>query len=251
MKTSYHTSPSGHKIAYQHVGGNGPGIFFLPGFHSDMRSTKAQALFAHCVEHNIPFTSLDYFAHGESEGDFLEFTISKALDDIRTILDLVAAGPHILVGSSMGGWLMMLTAIHASEHVAGLVGIASAPDFTERLMFEHFTPDDHETFRSEGVVYVPSEYSLQGYPITEALITDGRIHMLLEDAIRIEKPVHLIHGQCDADVPWQFSLGAAEKMLGNEVVVTLIKDGEHRLSRPEDLRILLDAVDRMRDLTNR
>lgn len=251
MKTSYHTSPSGHKIAYLHVGGDAPGVFFLPGFHSDMRSTKAQALMAHCMEQNIAFTTLDYFAHGESEGDFLEFTLSKALDDIREIITHVAHGPQIVVGSSMGGWLMMLTAIHHPEHVAGLVGIASAPDFTERLMYEQFSPEEHETFRNDGVLYVPSEYSLEGYPITDALITDGRTHMLLDDAIRIEKPVHLIHGQLDVDVPWQFSLKAAEKMLGSEVVITLIKDGEHRLSRPDDLATIIAAVNRMRDLTNR
>lgn len=225
-------------------------MFFLPGFRSDMLATKAQALQDHCIAKGIAYTSLDYFAHGQSEGDFSEFTLSHALRDVLTILEHVTKGPQIVIGSSMGGWLMMLTAMHHAERVSGLIGIAPAPDFTERLMFERFTDAQHEAFRNEGVIYVPSEYSVEEYPITDRFIKDGRGHMILDDMIRIEKPVHLIHGQADNDVPWQFSLKAAEKMLGGEVVISLIKDGDHRLSRPQDIAFLLEALDRMRSLTN-
>lgn len=250
LQTQFHQSLNGHQIAYIHHSGSKPGVLFLPGFRSDMRGSKAEAVAHYCLAHDVEFASLDYIAHGESGGVFDNFTISKALDDVSDIITYVLKHSAVIIGSSMGGWLMLLAALRHPERVSGLIGIAAAPDFTERLMFEKFNPEQHRALREEGVVYEPSEYSHEDYPITQALIEDGRKHLLLDDTIRLNMPAHFIHGQCDTDVPWQFSLIAAEKMLSNEVAITLIKDGEHRLSRPQDIQCLLGATEQMLRLTN-
>jgi len=250
MKTKFYTSARGYKIAYRHYEGAAAGVLFLPGFRSDMDGIKATALAEYCCAHHLSYTAIDYFAHGETEGDFLEFTISHALSDVLEIIDYKITAPIILVGSSMGGWLALLAALARPEKIAGLIGIAAAPDFTEKLMFERFTDDQRSTLVRDGVLYVPSEYSLDQYPITEKLIRDGRQHLLLSDAIPLEMPLHLIHGQADADVPWHFSLEIAEKILSKNVCVTLIKEGDHRLSRPQDILLLIKSIEKMCSLTN-
>lgn len=239
----------GTNIAYRKQQGEGAGVVFLSGFKSDMEGTKAEALAAFCTEKNIPFTRFDYFAHGQTGGDFLHFSISHALDDTLDILDNIATGPQILVGSSMGGWLMLLAALQRREQVRGLIGIAAAPDFTEELMFAQFSPEMRATLEEDGVVYVPSDYGYEDYPITKLLIEDGRAHLLLDDSIPLEMPIALLHGQRDADVPWEFALRITQCTTGEQVSVHLVKDGDHRLSRPEDISLLIHTLMHMRGLT--
>jgi pimeloyl-ACP methyl ester carboxylesterase len=179
----------------------------------------------------------DYFAHGQSSGDFAEATISRWRDDAIAVIDSLTEGPQILVGSSMGGWIMVLAALARPHRVAALVGIAAAPDFTETLMWEPMAPPERERLLAEGFIEVPSQY---GAPlrITRALIEDGRQHLLLRGPIPLRIPVRLLQGQCDDDVPWETALRLAERIDGEDVRVTLVKDGDHRLSRPQDLALL-------------
>ena len=244
------TSSHGTKLAYSHQKGEGPGIIFLPGFKSDMEGSKAEALAEHCAQEGIQFTRFDYFAHGKSEGDFLDYTMSHALADTLSILDEVAAGTQILVGSSMGGWVMLLAALARKERVGGIIGIAPAPDFTERLMYAEFTPEMREELEREGVVYVPSDYGYDDYAITQKLIEDGRQHLLMDHPIPLEIPVALLHGQKDEDVPWELSMEIAQRINSPQVKLQLVKDGDHRLSRPEDIVMLIQTTKLIRDLTS-
>lgn len=245
MQPLFYTPESGQRIAYRQQHGTGAtGVTFIHGFRSDMASTKATAMAEWCTAKNIPFTALDCFAHGQSDGDFMDYTIGKGLESVLHILDEVAQGPQILVGSSMGGWLALLAARERKGQVKGLVGIAAAPDFTEDIWLREMQPEHRATVESEGVLWVPSDYG-SDYPITHQFILDGRNHLLLTDVIGLEIPIHLIQGQQDADVPWETALKIADRVISDEVVVTLIKDGEHRLSRPQDLAILFQAVESM------
>lgn len=242
MQPLFYTPESGIRIAYRQQHGAGAvGITFIHGFRSDMASTKATAMAEWCAEQNIPFTALDCFAHGQSEGDFMDYTIGRGLESVLHILDEVAQGPQILVGSSMGGWLALLAARERKGQVKGLVGIAAAPDFTEDIWLREMKPEHRVTVESEGVLWVPSDYG-SDYPITHQFILDGREHLLLNDVIGLEIPMHLIQGQLDADVPWETALKIAQQVVGDEVTVTLVKDGEHRLSRPQDLALIFDAT---------
>lgn len=245
MQPLFYTPKSGQRIAYRQQYGSGErGITFIHGFRSDMESTKATAMAEWCAEHAVAFTALDCFAHGQSDGDFMDYTIGRGLESVLHILDEVARGPQILVGSSMGGWLALLAARERKGQVQGLVGIAAAPDFTEDIWLREMKPEHRATVESEGVLWVPSDYGAD-YPITHQLILDGRNHLLLNDVIGLETPIHLIQGQQDADVPWQTALKIADRVIGDEVAVTLVKDGEHRLSRPQDLALIFEAVQRL------
>ena len=245
MKPLYYTPTNGQRLAYRQLAGKGPlGVTFIHGFRSDMQSTKATALAEWCAARDIPFTAFDCFAHGQSEGDFMEYTISRGLESTLEMLDHVARGDQILVGSSMGGWLALLAARERRGQVRGMVGIAAAPDFTEDMWLRHMTPEHRATVESEGVLWVPSDYG-SDYPITHRLILDGRNHLLLDDVIGLDIPIHLIQGQQDADVPWETALRIAKAVTSDEVTLHLVKDGEHRLSRPQDLALLFHAVERL------
>ena len=245
MQPLFYTPDSGIRVAYRQQHGAGElGVTFLHGFRSDMGSTKATAMAEWCADKNIPFTALDCFAHGQSEGDFMEYTIGRGLESVLHILDQVARGPQILVGSSMGGWLAFLAARERKGQVKGVVGIAAAPDFTEEIWVREMNPEQRATVENEGVLWVPSDYG-SDYPITHHFILEGRNHLLLDDVIGLEVPIHLIQGQRDAEVPWQTAIKIAERVVGDDVTVSLVKDGEHRLSRPQDLALLFDAVERM------
>lgn len=246
MSRSYHITALGHRIAYQHQPGESPGVMFCCGFRSDMESTKATELANWCATQGIAFTRFDYFGHGKSEGDFKEFTIGTAIADTLEVLDHIAVGDQILVGSSMGGWAALHAALERKSQVRGVVGVAAAPDFTERLMFPRMTPEQRQTLEEEGQIWAHSDYFNNDYPITRHLIHEARAHLMLEDVIALSIPIHLLHGQEDADVPWETALHIAERVLSEEVVVTLIKDGDHRLNRPNDLAQLISAVERMR-----
>ena len=189
----------GATIAYHALPGKGPGVVFLTGFMSDMTGSKALALEAHCRATGRAFVRFDYLGHGASSGRFEEGTIGRWADDAVTVLDRLTEGPQVLVGSSMGGWIMLLAALQRKVRVAGLLGLAPAPDFTEDLLWARFTPEQQDTLMREGALSVPNCYSDTPYTIARALVEEGRNHLLLGDTIDLRCPVRLIHGQRDED----------------------------------------------------
>jgi pimeloyl-ACP methyl ester carboxylesterase len=232
---------NGLSIAWQRIEGSGPTVVFLPGFRSDMTGDKATALADLCAQRGHAMLRFDYTGHGASDGDFLDGTIGAWAADALAAIDELTTGPLILVGSSMGGWIGLLTAIARPERIAGFVGIAAAPDFTQRLMWDAMTPDEQATLTRDGVLHVPSQYG-DPTPITLRLIEDGAHRHVLTGQIPLTCPVRLLHGQADPDVPWQFALTIAEQVGSQDVRVILIKDGDHRLSRPADLALLCATV---------
>lgn len=227
--------------------GAGPTVFWLGGFRSDMRATKAEALDRWAAGAGRAYVRFDYSGHGESSGAFEDGTISRWLEETVGVIEAFATGPFVLVGSSMGGWLALLAAREllrnaAGRRPSGLVLIAPAVDFTERLMWERFPPDIQRTILETGVHLRPSAYSPEPYPITRSLIEDGRGHLLLGETIAVGCPVHILQGMRDPDVPWRHALELVEHLPGDSVSTTLIKDGDHRLSREEDLERLIAAI---------
>jgi pimeloyl-ACP methyl ester carboxylesterase len=231
----------GTDLAWAHQHGRGPTVVFLPGFRSDMTGDKATALAAFCVERGSAMLRFDYSGHGASTGDFLNGTIGTWSADALAAIDALTTGKLILVGSSMGGWIALLTAIARPDRIAALVGIAAAPDFTQRLMWESMAPPERATLQRDGVLYVPSQYG-DPTPITRTLIEDGANHLVLTGHIPIRCPIRLLHGQADPDVPWELSLRIAEQADTPDVRIVLVKDGDHRLSRPADLALLRQTV---------
>jgi pimeloyl-ACP methyl ester carboxylesterase len=202
-----------------------------------MTGDKATMLAAFCAERGQAMLRFDYSGHGVSGGRFEDGTVSRWRDDTLAAIDQLAPGRIILVGSSMGGWIALLAALARPERMAALVGIAAAPDFTETLMWEAMTFEERGILMRKGVLHVPSQYG-EPYPVTRALIENGRAHLLLEKPIPLACPVRLLHGQRDPDVPWELSLRIAEQVASDDVQVVVVKDGDHRLSRPEDLALL-------------
>jgi len=232
------TRDDGATIAYHRRAGHAPGVMFLGGFMSDMSGTKATALDAWCAARGQAFLRFDYFGHGKSSGEFAEATVGRWRDDALAVFDRLTEGPQVLVGSSLGGWIMLLLALARPARVKALVGIASAPDATEDLMWKEFPEEIRLLIEREGSARIPSNYSDQGYLITWKLIEEGRRHLLMREKIAVECPVRLVHGLLDEDVPWRRSLDLAGKLAGPDVQVTLIKDGDHRLSRDQDLALI-------------
>jgi pimeloyl-ACP methyl ester carboxylesterase len=231
----------GTELSWVRLEGQGPTVVFLPGFRSDMTGDKATALAAFCAERGVGMLRFDYSGHGASGGDFLDGTIGAWAADALTAIDRLTTGPLILVGSSMGGWIALLTALARPERLAGLVGIAAAPDFTQLLMWDAMMPAERATLERDGVLYVPSQYG-DPTPITLRLIRDGAEHLVLGGRMAIGCPVRLLHGQADPDVPWHMALRIAEQVETPDVQVVLVKDGDHRLSRPSDLALLRQTL---------
>jgi pimeloyl-ACP methyl ester carboxylesterase len=236
------------RIAVLVRAGNAPTVFWLGGFRSDMRATKAEALDQWAMRRGRGFVRFDYSGHGESGGRFEDGTISGWLEDTLAVVETFATGPFVLVGSSMGGWLALLAARELRRRdpgrgPAGLVLIAPAIDFTERLMWQQFSPEAQRAILEQGLYLRPSLYSPDPYPITRALIEDGRRHLLLDRTIETGCPVHILQGMQDPDVPWRHALDLVEHLPGDSVSLTLVNDGDHRLSRDEDLERLLAAVE--------
>ena len=227
----------GTELAWARLAGASPTIVFLPGFRSDMTGDKATALAAFCAERGNGMLRFDYSGHGASGGDFLHGTIGAWAADTLAAIDALTEGKLILIGSSMGGWIALLAALARPDRIAALVGIAAAPDFTQRLMWEAMAPAERATLRRDGVLNVPSQYG-DPTPITRALIEDGANHLVLTGPIAIGCPVRLLHGQADPDVPWELALRIAERVETPDAQVILVKDGDHRLSRPSDLALL-------------
>lgn len=237
------TRVDGTTIAYNKLAGKNPGIVFLHGFKSDKTGGKALAIEEFCRNRGHAFVRFDTSGHGESAGRFEDGTIGAWAGDAVAVLDSLTTGPQILVGSSMGGWLMLLAALARRDRVAGLLGLAAAPDFTEELVFDAFSLDQKQTLLQEGRVLIGDCYGEAPYPISRRLIEDGRQHLLLHGPINLTCPVRLIHGQKDADVPWRTALRLQEHLLSDDVEVTLVKSSGHRLSEPDDIARMKEVLE--------
>lgn len=244
-KASFLELPDGSVIAYHHSPGLAPGIVFCAGFNSNMQGIKALALEQWCLEQGRQFTRFDYSGHGESSGTVEEGCIGRWRDDTLAVLDELTSGPQLIVGSSMGGWIMLLVAQKRPQRVSGLVGLAAAPDFTDRLRGS-LTPQQRSQLGSNGYADLPNCYDDgEPYRIGRLLLDEGEAHLLLDGEIHFEGPVRLIQGQRDDDVPWQLALRIAEKLTSADVEVQLVKDGDHRLSEPADLQRLRVTVEQL------
>jgi pimeloyl-ACP methyl ester carboxylesterase len=221
--------------------GSGPGIVWLNGFKSVMTGTKAQAVDAWAAEQSRACIRFDYFGHGASSGDFRDGTVSRWLNDCLTVIDRLCRGPQILVGSSMGAWLALLCARARPDRVAGALLVAPAVDFTETLLWHRFPPDVREQIERDGEWLRPSQYDPEPYPITRRLIEDGRRHLLLNGPIALSCPVRILQGMADPDVPWRHAMLVLER-LGPDSELTLVRSGDHRLSRSHDLALLLRTL---------
>lgn len=239
--TCYFESDDGLKLAYRQTTGTGPLIVFLPGYMSDMAGGKATAVFDWASANGRACLLLDYSGCGESEGDFADGTLTRWRDEVLALIAHAGGGDVVLVGSSMGGWLMLLVGLALGERLKGLVGIAAAPDFTDW----GFTDQQKATIREAGVLYQDNPYGPEPTPTWRGLYEDGVAHELLRGEIAIACPVRLLHGQADADVPWKISLKLADALRSDDVCVTLIKDGDHRLSREADVALLLETISQL------
>lgn len=240
------------RIAMRIRAGASPGLVWLGGFMSDMRGTKAQALDAWAVEHGRALVRFDYSGHGESEGAFADGTIGAWLEEAVAVFTTACRGPQILVGSSMGGWLALLLVRElarrttpADATVAGMVLIAPATDFTEELMWKRFPPEVRRELETTGRWLRPTDYDTGPHVITRQLIEEGRNHLLLGGLIETGCPVRILQGVQDPDVPWQHAMALVSRLARDDVVLTLVKDGDHRLSRPDDIARILHAIEDM------
>jgi pimeloyl-ACP methyl ester carboxylesterase len=232
-------------LAYAQLDGAGPTVVFCHGFMSDMTGSKALALEALCAARGQAFVRYDGRGHGGSGGSIREATISDWLADLLDVLAAVCPGEVVLVGSSMGGWLSLLAARDRPDVVRALVLIAPAPDFTRWGMWDHMDELTRRRLRRDGEILKPSAYGPEPYVITRALIEDGNTHLMLDAPIAYGGPARILHGQEDPDVPWRLSLTLAEKLSSPDVRLSLIKDGDHRLSREADIAVLCRTVDEL------
>ena len=238
---------SGAAIAYRCRQGRAdlPGLMFLGGFRSTMAGIKASWLDQFCARTARNYVRFDYQGHGDSARHFEDCTVGLWREDALSVLDEVASGRQILVGSSMGAWIALLAALARPDRVAGLVLIAGATDFTEALLWPRLGAERQEKLMAEGVFRIPSAYDADDYVITRLLIEEGRQHLLLGGPIELGVPVRLLHGMADPDVPWQHSLRLVEALAGGDVVASFVKDGDHRLSRPQDLARLEAMIEEL------
>ena len=242
---------AGVKLAYRRVepavGNQLPGVVWLGGFRSDMLSTKAEEITGLARRDGRSFLRFDYSGNGESSGVFEEGTMGKWTLESLGMIQALTTGPQILVGSSMGGWVALLVAralaaAGETERLAGMVLIAPAVDFTEELMWAQFPDAIKQEIETTGQWLRPTQYAPEPYPVTRALIEDGRQQLLFGAPIRSHCPVHILQGMDDPDVPWSHAMKLVEHLAGDPVAVTLVKDGDHRLSRDEDIARMLGAI---------
>jgi pimeloyl-ACP methyl ester carboxylesterase len=235
----------GGALAYARLPGAGPAVVFLGGFRSDMQGSKALALRDWCAARGREFLRFDYAGHGASDGDFEAGSIGAWAADAALVLErLVRAPGAVLVGSSMGGWIALLLALRQPARVRGLLGIAAAPDFTEALMWPAFSEAQRAELMARGVLHLPSQYG-PPTPITRTLIEDGRRQLVMAGGapVPLAVPVRLLQGMADPDVPWRHALRLMEALAGTDAQLTLVKDGDHRLSRPQDLALLTRVLE--------
>jgi len=234
--------PNGNQIAYVRTNGKTPGVIFCGGYMSDMTGTKALSLEALCSDIGHSFLRFDYSGHGASGGLFKDGTISSWTQDALAVLDNITTGPQILVGSSMGGWIALLVALERKNRVQGLVGIAPAADFTQRLLDKELTDEQLTAVHRDGLIKIKSPYAEEPYVFTKNLLEDGAKHRLLNRTIELNCPVRFLHGMQDDSVPWKYSLELANSLSSNDVEITLVKAGNHRLSEEGDIARLRKTV---------
>jgi pimeloyl-ACP methyl ester carboxylesterase len=244
---SFLPRPDGQRLAYRRTAGDPAraGAIWLGGFRSDMEGEKAAALHAWAEASGRAYVRFDYFGHGASSGAFEDGTVSRWRDDALAVIDQLTDGPQILIGSSMGGFIALLAALARPERVAGLLLVAPAPDFTERLMWAQFPEEVRQTIMRDGVHHIPNSYGFPPTPITRGLIEDGRRWLLYGDQpLPICVPVKILHGLKDPDVPWRHGLELVTRLEQSpDVEFIRIEDGDHRLSRPADLKRLAQTAD--------
>ena len=233
-----HTMADGRRIAFRHARGSAPAVVFLPGYMSDMAGSKASAVAAWCAREGRECLLFDYSGCGESPGEFAEGTLGRWLEELLALIEARIADPAVLVGSSMGGWLMLLAATALGRRVAALVGIAAAPDFTEW----GYSEADKARLRSGETVLADNPYGPEPTPTHARFWADGEARRVLGGAVAFDGPVRLLHGLDDAEVPYELSLRLARALRSQDVQVTLVKGGDHRLSRDGDLALLLDTL---------
>ena len=241
------TLADGTHLAYHRTPGAAPGGVFLGGFTSDMTGIKATTLERWCRGRGRAFVRFDYSGHGASSGRFADGTIGRWAQEALDVLDRLTDGPQILVGSSMGAWIMLLAALARPDRIAALLGLACAVDFTEYLLWERLDETLRERLRRERVISLPSAYG-EPYIIALNLIEEAKRHRLFDrPELPITCPVRLIHGMNDADVPWRTSLQVIERLTGSDARLLLVKDGEHTLSREQDLLLLTRTLGHLLD----
>ncbi len=241
-KPDFLTTPEGRRIAYHLTPGRAPGVVFLGGFRSDMTGTKAVFLEAWAQSAGRAFLRLDYSGHGQSSGEFLDGAIGDWFEDALAAIQALTVGPQVLVGSSMGGWIALLLARAIPERIAGLVGIAAAPDFTEDSMWAGFSDAQKAEMTRAGQVALPSDYSDEPYVITKRLIDEGRGRLVLRAPLDLPFPVRLLQGTADVDVPPAVALRLLEHATGPDIRLTLYKDADHRFSTPDCLALIAATV---------
>ncbi len=236
-------SPDGRQIAYHQTPGRGPGVVFLGGYKSDMTGTKAVHLQAWAEARGQAFLRFDYSGHGQSSGRFIDGGIGDWSRDAMAVIAALTSGPQVLVGSSMGGWISLLVARAEPQRVAGLVGVAAAPDFTEDLMLAGFSAAQRNALQANGFVEEPSEYSDEPNIITQAFLDDGAIHLVLRSALNLPFPVRLLQGSADVDVPPQVAQRLFDHATCPDMRLTLVKGEDHRFSTPECLDLMVAAIE--------
>lgn len=247
---TYLKLPDGHKIAYHKTSAKDsekPCIIFVHGFRSDMEGTKALALEYTCNQEGFAYVRFDCSGHGKSSGTFTDGTIGQWKNDLLAVIDEVSEGPLVLVGSSMGAWLMILAALERKNRVAGLIGIASAPDFIEELIWKKLTTKEKHILQKDGIYDLANSSVKEGVKlepclITQPMVEEAKNHLVLRGNIDLHCPVRLIHGQKDIDVPYGYALLLAEKIVSKNVDIILSKSGEHRMSKPEDIQLLTQTL---------
>ena len=244
MTTTYFTSPEGRRLAFRHNPASTGKLTFvwMCGFKSDISGTKVLRLEDWANRTGHGFLAFDYSGHGESDGAFEDGTVSQWRADALAAIDSQTDGPLVIVGSSMGGWMALLAALARPDRVKGLVLIAPAPDFTEKLMWPEFSPEAQAEIMEQGFTLRPSDYD-EPYTITRALIEDGRQWQILDKPIGFDGPVRILQGMQDADVPWTHAARLVDALTASDLTITLIKDGDHRLSREQDIARLLATCD--------
>lgn len=240
--TQYLTTPQGRRIAYHFTQGQGPCVVFLGGFKSDMTGTKAVYLQAWAEAEGRSFLRLDYSGHGASSGDFLDGAIGDWFEDALAVIEAVTEGPLVLVGSSMGGWISLLVAKAIPDRIAGLVGIAAAPDFTEDSMWASFSDAQRCDIMEKGQIGLPSDYADSPYIITRRLIEEGRNRLVLRAALPLDFPARFLQGADDVDVPPSVALRLLDHATGDDIRLTLVKGADHRFSSPACLALISDAI---------
>lgn len=236
--------PDGETVAYHQTFGEGPGLIWCGGLKSDMDGSKATALHDWAKSRGQAFLRFDYFGHGQSSGAFTDGCITRWAADTRYVLETLTKGPQVLVGSSMGGWAALITAMARPDLVAGLLLIAPAPDFTQKLMWPSFTPQIQKDILENGIYYEPSDYG-DPMELTLKLIRDGQDNLIMDAPIDYFGPVHILQGMRDAPVPWAHAQKLVALIQSDQVEFTLVKDGDHSLSRPADIERLKDSASRL------